>query len=89
MLVLSRKAGEKILIGDKISVTVVRIGPGVVRIGINAPSDMAILREELTDSGTEIGGSEAFFAAEPTVTVGNATIGPVPSSESVRVAKPK
>jgi carbon storage regulator len=47
MLVLSRKAGEKILIGDSISVTIVRIGPGVVRIGVEAPDDLAILREEL------------------------------------------
>jgi carbon storage regulator len=48
MLVLSRKPGEKILIGDKISITVVRIAPGVVRIGIDAPDGLPILREELT-----------------------------------------
>ncbi len=47
MLVLSRKAGERILIGDQISVTVVRIAPGVVRIGIQAPDDLPIVREEL------------------------------------------
>ena len=47
MLVLSRKLGEKILIGDQISVTVVRIAPGVVRIGIEAPDNMNIVREEL------------------------------------------
>jgi carbon storage regulator len=49
MLVLSRKPGEKILIGDKISVTVVRIAPGIVRIGIEAPAGLPILREELTN----------------------------------------
>ena len=48
MLVLSRKSGEKILIGDKISITVVRIAPGIVRIGVEAPDDLPILREELT-----------------------------------------
>jgi carbon storage regulator len=48
MLVLSRKPGEKILIGDKISITVVRIAPGIVRIGVEAPDDLPILREELT-----------------------------------------
>ena len=47
MLVLSRKPGEKILIGDKISVTVVRIAPGIVRIGIEAPDNLPVLREEL------------------------------------------
>ena len=48
MLVLSRKAGEKILIGDNISVTIVRIAPGVVRVGVEAPPETPIVREELT-----------------------------------------
>jgi len=49
MLVLSRKAGERILIGDKIAITVVRIAPGVVRIGVDAPDGLPILREELAN----------------------------------------
>ena len=49
MLVLSRKIGERILIGDKISVTVVKIGHGGVRIGIDAPPEMAVVREELAE----------------------------------------
>ena len=49
MLVLSRKPGEKILIGDNVTVTIVRIGPNTVRIGIEAPRDMNIVREELCD----------------------------------------
>lgn len=47
MLVLSRKTGERIQIGDQIVVTVVRIGPNSVRIGIEAPRDMQVLRDEL------------------------------------------
>lgn len=47
MLVLSRKPGEKILIGDDIKVTVVRIGPNTVRLGIEAPRDMNIVRTEI------------------------------------------
>ena len=47
MLVLSRKVGEKILIGDKIEVTVVRVAQGIVRIGVEAPQDMPIVREEI------------------------------------------
>ena len=47
MLVLSRKVGEKILIGEDISVTVVRVGPGVVRLGVEAPQNMTIIREEI------------------------------------------
>lgn len=47
MLVLSRKAGERIWIGEDISVTVVRITGGGVRIGIEAPHEMPVVREEL------------------------------------------
>lgn len=52
MLVLSRKVGEKIFIGEKISVTIVRVAQGIVRIGIEAPDDLPILREELKDQHT-------------------------------------
>ena len=47
MLVLSRKVGEKILIGDQIAVTVVRVAQGTVRIGVEAPKHLPIVREEL------------------------------------------
>ena len=47
MLVLSRKVSEVIRIGDSIEVTVVRIGPASVRIGIKAPRELNIVREEL------------------------------------------
>jgi len=49
MLVLSRKVGERILIGDNISVTVVRVAQGTVRIGVEAPDDLPIVREEIKD----------------------------------------
>ncbi len=49
MLVLSRKVGERVLIGDKIAVTVVRIGPNAVRLGIEAPKELNIVREELLE----------------------------------------
>lgn len=49
MLVLSRKMNERILIGDSIRVTVVSVRGNVVRIGIEAPPDVSILREELLD----------------------------------------
>jgi len=54
MLVLSRKTGEKVLIGDEVEVTIVRVGPNTVRIGIEAPKHMNIVREELCfDAGKE------------------------------------
>ncbi len=47
MLVLSRKTGERIRIGDNVTVTIVRIGPNNVRLGIEAPRNLNIVREEL------------------------------------------
>ncbi|MFN9235015.1 MAG: carbon storage regulator, partial [Planctomyces sp.] len=47
MLVLSRKMSERILIGDEISITIVRIGPNSVRIGVEAPRNMSVVRSEL------------------------------------------
>lgn len=47
MLVVSRKIGERILIGDKIAITVVKVSGGAVRLGIEAPAELAVMREEL------------------------------------------
>ncbi len=47
MLVVSRKVGERILIGDQITITVIKVGSGGVRIGIDAPKELAVVREEL------------------------------------------
>ncbi|MGQ9499589.1 MAG: carbon storage regulator CsrA [Dissulfurimicrobium sp.] len=47
MLILTRKAGEKICIGDDIEVTVLEVNGRQVRIGISAPVGLAILREEV------------------------------------------
>ena len=47
MLVLSRKVGERLWIGDEISITVVKLTGGGVRIGVEAPPEMPVVREEL------------------------------------------
>ena len=47
MLVLSRKESERIRLGDSIVVTVVRVAGDKVRLGIEAPADILVLREEL------------------------------------------
>ncbi len=49
MLVLSRKVGERILIGDQIAITVVRVAQGGVRLGIEAPTELSVVREELKE----------------------------------------
>jgi carbon storage regulator len=47
MLVLTRKLGETIQIGDDIEVTVVRVSPTEVRLGIEAPAGSVVYRREL------------------------------------------
>ncbi len=47
MLILTRKPGESIFIGDRIKVTVVEIKGSQIRIGVEAPRDLRIYREEI------------------------------------------
>jgi carbon storage regulator len=47
MLVLTRKLGEKVIINDNITLTVVAVENGRVRLGFEAPREVAIYREEL------------------------------------------
>lgn len=47
MLVLTRRPGENIRIGDNIVITVLKIGPGQVKIGVDAPPSVVVHREEI------------------------------------------
>jgi carbon storage regulator len=47
MLVLSRKESQRIRLGDNIVISVLRLGGDKVRLGIEAPRDMLVLRDEL------------------------------------------
>ena len=49
MLILTRRPGETIYIGDEVTVTVLGVKGNQVRIGINAPDKVNILREELVE----------------------------------------
>jgi len=53
MLVLARKVDESIIIGDNIVVKVVSIENGVVKLGIEAPKEIAIIRNELIEEITQ------------------------------------
>ena len=58
MLVLSRKLGEKIVIGDNIVITVVKIDRNQIRIGIEAPHEVPVYREEIAPQRTGKGSLE-------------------------------
>lgn len=53
MLVLSRKAGERLLIGDDVVITVVRVAGNKVRLGVDAPQSVRVLRDELQKFNAE------------------------------------
>lgn len=68
VLVLSRSEGESVMIGSDIVVTVLEVRGDVVRIGIAAPRDVKVHREEifraLEEANREAAGSDASAAAE-------------------------
>ncbi|GIW86451.1 MAG: hypothetical protein KatS3mg108_0775 [Isosphaeraceae bacterium] len=64
MLVLSRKQHDAILIGDDIRITIVRIDRTQVRIGIEAPAHVPVLREELQLDAEERAARAAWKASE-------------------------
>lgn len=53
MLVIGRKKGESILIGDNIEITIVKIDDGSVKVAVNAPREVSIFRKELLDKVRE------------------------------------
>jgi carbon storage regulator len=71
MLVITRKAGEAIRIGDDVTITVLDVAGSTVRIGIDAPSEIPVFRQEIWAAVKE----ENRAAAE-------ASVEDVPGSES-------
>jgi len=54
MLVLSRKENERLFIGDNIVITIVRVAGGSVRVGIEAPAEVQVQREEVRFGEREV-----------------------------------
>ena len=49
MLVLKRKAGESIIVADNIEIKIIEVEEGRIKIGIDAPKEVSILRKEVLD----------------------------------------
>ena len=69
MLVLSRKESERIRLGNSIVVTVVKIAGDRVRVGIEAPDDILVLRDELEPHALEHGAEVPIPSESPTTAV--------------------
>ena len=86
MLILQRKTGESLVIGEDVRVTVVSIEGGRVRLAISAPPEVSILRSELLDAKLANQDSAAEEAA-PTELLG--LLGGIPVSKKQEKGEPK
>jgi carbon storage regulator len=78
MLVLTRKSHEQIQIGDNITVTVLRVKGGAVRIGVDAPRNVSVLRKELEGTPRKNKPSDVEAAATSPAQCSKAPIVAVP-----------
>ena len=65
MLILTRRVGETVMIGNEVTVTVLGVKGNQVRIGVNAPKDVAVHREEIYERIKREEDQESRAAAPP------------------------
>ncbi len=59
MLILTRRVGESLMIGDDVTITVLGVKGNQVRVGVNAPKDVAVHREEILNRIEEAASQKA------------------------------
>jgi len=64
MLILTRRVGETLMIGDNVTVTVLRVKGNQVRLGVNAPKDVSVFREEIFERIQNEAGESSGETAE-------------------------
>ena len=76
MLILTRRVGETVVIGDEVQVTVLGVKGNQVRLGVTAPKDVAVHRSEIYDRiQKERGGDQAEPQSAPTPSEGSSEPG--------------
>ncbi len=68
MLILTRRVGESLIIGDNVNVTVLGVKGNQVRIGVNAPKDVSVHREEIYERIRKEHEGDITVAPDPAIT---------------------
>ena len=66
MLILTRRVSESLMIGDDVTITVLGVKGNQVRLGVNAPKDVSVHREEIYERIRAEGSTEAEGPVDPT-----------------------
>ena len=88
MLVLTRKPGEAIIVNDNIRITVVELGNGRVKIGIEAPANVSIDRQEVHDRKNAEVSDQPTIVADKTPTLHNRIADKLPPAAALPVVPP-
>lgn len=87
MLILTRRPGERVVIGEEITVTVMEVTGQTVRLGIAAPKDLPVYREEiwLAVQAENVAAAESAFETPPTPPAAESTLEALPTTPTAEL----